>query len=66
MLALMNYIDGQFVPAASGQTLEDINPATSQPIATIPRSEHQDVEQAAQAAKAGQAGRDEPGAQKVE
>ena len=54
MLALMNYIDGQFVPAVSGQTLEDINPATGQIIAKIPRSEHQDVERAAHAAKAAQ------------
>ena len=54
MLALMNYIDGQFVPAVSGRTLDDINPATGQLIATIPRSEHQDIEQAAHAAKAAQ------------
>ena len=54
MLALMNYIDGRFVPAVSGRTLDDINPATGQLIATIPRSEHQDIEQAAYAAKAAQ------------
>ena len=37
MLHLKNYIDGAFVEAQDGQTLEDINPANGQVIATIPR-----------------------------
>ena len=33
MKTLMNYIDGTFVPAQSGDTIEDINPATGMVIA---------------------------------
>ena len=56
MLHLKNYIDGAFVEAQDGQTLEDINPANGQVIATIPRSKSSDVESAAVAAKKAQSG----------
>ena len=56
MLHLKNYIDGAFVEAHDGQTLEDINPANGQVIATIPRSKSSDVESAAVAAKKAQSG----------
>ena len=56
MLHLKNYIDGAFVEAQDGQTLEDINPANGQVIATITRSKSSDVESAAVAAKKAQSG----------
>jgi len=55
MKTLMNYIDGRFVPAQSGETLEDVNPATGMVIAHIPRSTKADVELAAASAKSAQA-----------
>ncbi len=55
MKKLMNYIDGSFVPAQSGDTIEDINPATGMVIAHIPRSTKADVEHAAASAKSAQA-----------
>ncbi|MDP6932060.1 MAG: aldehyde dehydrogenase [Myxococcota bacterium] len=52
MIEALNYIGGAFVPAASGETLEDIGPATGQVIARIPRSDSADVDRAAGAAQA--------------
>jgi len=51
---LMNYIDGAFVPAQSNLTLDDLNPATGETIATIPRSAVADVASASNAAKKAQ------------
>ncbi len=51
---LMNYIDGAFVNANDGQTLEDYNPATGKVVASIPRSQRADVTLAADAAKKAQ------------
>jgi len=47
-----NYINGAFLPASDGTTLEVINPATAQVNGLIPRSKSEDVEQAVAAAKA--------------
>ena len=48
---LQNFINGQFVPAKDGETLDNIYPATSQVAGTIPRSKSQDVEVAVSSAK---------------
>lgn len=50
MNPLLNYINGSFVPARSGNVLENLNPATGEVITTIPRSEAQDVNAAVRAA----------------
>jgi len=47
-----NFIGGEWVDAASGQTFESIVPATGEPIGTFPRSGPQDVERAVAAARA--------------
>ncbi|MGX6604038.1 aldehyde dehydrogenase family protein [Micromonosporaceae bacterium Da 78-11] len=44
-------IGGQHVPAASGQTLPNTDPATEQPLARVPRGDAADVDAAVQAAK---------------
>ncbi|HET7473138.1 MAG TPA: gamma-aminobutyraldehyde dehydrogenase [Candidatus Limnocylindrales bacterium] len=46
------FIGGSFVDAASGETLEVINPANDQPIAAVPRSAEEDVNRAVDAAAA--------------
>ena len=51
-----NFIGGAFVPARSGETLEDLDPARGQLIARFPRSAAADVEDAVQAANAARAG----------
>ncbi|MGI8507062.1 MAG: aldehyde dehydrogenase family protein [Solirubrobacteraceae bacterium] len=45
------YIDGEWVPAQSSETLEVINPATEKPIATIALGGPEDVDRAAAAAR---------------
>src|SRR3569833_3677198 len=45
-------INGQWVAAASGETLTVQNPANRQPIAEIPRGRAEDVERAEKAAEA--------------
>ena len=53
---ILNYINGEFQPSATGNTLATVNPATGQTITTLPRSSAEDVALAAQAAQqAGQA-----------
>lgn len=51
MIILENYINGQLRPAASGQYLDNFNPATGQVYSQIPDSDAADVEEAVQAAK---------------
>lgn len=46
------YIDGKFVPAASGETLPSINPATGQTIAEIAACGEEDVDRAVASARA--------------
>lgn len=47
----LNVVGGRRVPAASGRTLPNTDPATEQPLARVPRSEAVDVDAAVQAAK---------------
>ncbi len=44
------YIGGEFVDSASGKTLEVLNPARDEVIATVPASDQEDVDRAAKAA----------------
>jgi aldehyde dehydrogenase (NAD+) len=46
-----NYIGGEWVEAASGETFESMNPATGEAIAAFPRSTAEDVDRAVAAAK---------------
>src|ERR671916_937472 len=47
-----NYIDGEWVDAASGETFESTSPANGDAIGTFPRSSEEDVNRAVAAAKA--------------
>ncbi|MEI6867464.1 MAG: gamma-aminobutyraldehyde dehydrogenase [Actinomycetes bacterium] len=53
MKTLHNFIDGQYVPSASGETGHIINPTTGQEYATAPISNGADVEIAMKAAERG-------------
>ena len=46
-----NFIDGELVEAASGETYEVLDPATRRVIARVPQSDEQDVERAVAAAR---------------
>lgn len=52
MIRLQNYINGELHEAVTGTWLDNINPATGQVYSLIPDSNEQDIELAAQAAKA--------------
>jgi alpha-ketoglutaric semialdehyde dehydrogenase len=47
-----NYVAGEWVDAAAGQTFESVSPATGETIGTFPRSGAEDVDRAVAAAKA--------------
>ena len=47
-----NYIGGEWVDAASGQTFDVVNPATEESIATVPAAEREDAHRAIGAARA--------------
>src|ERR671911_752129 len=47
-----NYIDGEWVDAASGDTFDSTSPADGEPIGTFPRSSAEDDDRAVEAAKA--------------
>src|ERR671927_1604120 len=47
-----NYIDGDWVDAASGETFESVSPANGETIGVFPRSSAEDVDRAVAAAKA--------------
>jgi betaine-aldehyde dehydrogenase len=49
---LQNFIDGEFVDPAEGETEEVVNPATGEPIAEAPLSTKDDVDRAVGAARA--------------
>lgn len=51
MQTILNFIDGRFVPAASGRTIDNIEPATGSVYGTIPDSGAADIESAVAAAK---------------
>ena len=52
MEALLNYIDGELIAPASGEYLDNIEPATGEVYSKIPLSSEQDLEQAVAAAEA--------------
>ncbi len=56
MLEIENFIDGEFVPAVSLESLDDFNPATGQKIGNISSSGHRDVNNAVKAANGALAG----------
>jgi aldehyde dehydrogenase len=45
-----NYIGGEFVPPTRGQYFENITPVTGKPFCEIPRSTHEDIDKALDAA----------------
>jgi alpha-ketoglutaric semialdehyde dehydrogenase len=47
-----NFVGGEWVDAANGETFESVNPATGETLGTFPRSSQEDVERAVAAAKA--------------
>lgn len=51
METILNLIDGELVPAASGATLETAEPATGRAYATLPDSDESDVARAVEAAR---------------
>ncbi|HEV8269206.1 MAG TPA: aldehyde dehydrogenase [Thermoanaerobaculia bacterium] len=51
MKQLANFIGGSFVPAAAGETIDDVAPATGEVIAAIPRSKAADVDAGVEAAR---------------
>src|SRR5438132_1487879 len=46
-----NFVGGEWVDAAGGETMEVLNPATGDTIAQVPRASAEDVDRAVQAAK---------------
>ncbi|MDX6509088.1 MAG: aminobutyraldehyde dehydrogenase, partial [Gaiellaceae bacterium] len=48
---MQNFIGGEWVDAAEGETMEVINPATGETIAEVPRGSQADVDRAVEAAK---------------
>src|SRR5919204_2056718 len=47
-----NYVGGEWVDAASGETFESVNPANGETIGVFPKSKAEDVDRAVEAAKA--------------
>ncbi len=48
---IQNYIGGRWVPASTGRTFEDLNPATGETVATVAASSSEDVDRAVRAAR---------------
>src|SRR6187401_2920782 len=46
------FLDGEFVDAQSGETMEVLNPATGEVIAEVPKAGEEDVDRAVAAAEA--------------
>ena len=46
-----NFVGGEWVDAASGETMEVLNPSTGEVIAEVPRADAEDVERAVEAAR---------------
>jgi len=51
MIRIMNYIDGELVPPASGGYLPNVEPATGEPYSEVPDGDAGDIERAAEAAE---------------
>ena len=45
------FVDGEWVPAAGGETQDILNPATGGVIATVPKGSEEDVDRAVKAAR---------------
>jgi aldehyde dehydrogenase (NAD+) len=45
------FIDGQFIPAADGETFESVNPYTGETVARVPRGKKADIDKAVSAAR---------------
>jgi len=52
VISLQNYINGTFVSAVTGQTIDNVDPSTGKVYSLIPRSEQADVDAAVTAAEA--------------
>src|SRR4051794_41939601 len=50
--SFQNYIGGEWVDAASGETFETTSPATGEGLGVFPKSSAEDVDRAVEAAKA--------------
>jgi aminomuconate-semialdehyde/2-hydroxymuconate-6-semialdehyde dehydrogenase len=48
---LHHFIDGEFVPSLSGETFENINPATGEVLSQVARGDAADIDRAAKAAR---------------
>lgn len=48
---IQNFIGGRFVAAASGGTIDDVEPATGEVIATLPDSDSRDIDEAVRCAR---------------
>ena len=46
-----NFIGGEWVDAAGGETFESLSPATGDPVGAFPKSSPEDVDRAVEAAK---------------
>jgi len=53
---LQHFVGGRFVPASKGASLDDVNPATGEVIARLPRGDAADVETAVAAARSAASG----------
>ena len=51
MINIQNYINGDFKSSINNQTINDLNPATGELIATIPKSDFNDIQLAVEAAE---------------
>jgi aminobutyraldehyde dehydrogenase len=51
VVKLQNFVGGEWVDAADGETMEVLNPSTGEAIAEVPRASAEDVDRAVQAAK---------------
>ena len=45
------FVDGEFVDALSGETMDVLNPATGEAIAEVPKAGEEDVDRAVRAAE---------------
>ena len=51
VMQIKNYIDGQLVPPASGDYLDNVNPAVGHVYSQVPNSQRQDIDAAVQSAQ---------------
>jgi aminomuconate-semialdehyde/2-hydroxymuconate-6-semialdehyde dehydrogenase len=51
MLAIRNFIDGRHVDAFSGESFDKVDPATGEPVASVPDGDSRDVDSAVESAR---------------